>query len=220
MGFSNQWKRKAVAAHQGRAHARVQTSWGPRCLRRASARRFEISELRAHRLHLGEERQGHRKNIPPARRSRQRAPQARHYFADEPLPGAYRFRTRLSANAPARQNSLYDAGLGRPADFCAVHEPSREVALLVSEISGESNPRSLRLCGHAHLDQDESKRRVARLQRLRRTSRRPTTSYFPAITIRIASVYATCSCSRIRAASVRSLSPSSTGTAFCTMIAP
>jgi eukaryotic-like serine/threonine-protein kinase len=49
---------------------------------------------------------------------------------------------------------------------------------------------------------------------------RPAISNFPPSTILMASVYATCSCSRMRAARVCSSSLSRTGTAFCTMIAP
>src|SRR5208282_5553871 len=47
------------------------------------------------------------------------------------------------------------------------------------------------------------------------TSRLPTISNFPSSTILIASEYATCSCSRMRAASVCSSSESSTGTVLC-----
>src|SRR5579864_2637768 len=49
---------------------------------------------------------------------------------------------------------------------------------------------------------------------------RPSTWKLPPSTVLIASVYATCSCSKIRAASVCSSSESSTGTVFCTIIAP
>jgi len=52
------------------------------------------------------------------------------------------------------------------------------------------------------------------------TKRRPATVNFPFRTTLIASVYAMCSCFRIRAASACSSSASNTGTVFCTMIAP
>src|SRR5580704_7830218 len=52
------------------------------------------------------------------------------------------------------------------------------------------------------------------------TNRLPLIRNFPSNTILIASVYATCSCSKIRADSVCSSSESSTGTVFCTTMAP
>ena len=142
------------AAHQSGAHAREQASRRPRRLRATPARRTQIPELRADRFHFRPERQRHGENLSAARRSCHRAPQARDYLANEPLHRARRLRTRLGPHAPAREDSVHDASLGRSANLHPLHQPRREAPLFLPAFSGKSNPRSLRLRRHPDLDQE------------------------------------------------------------------
>ena len=61
----------------------------------------------------------------------------------------------------ARENSLHDAGLGRPAHLRPLHQPRREAALLLPALPGKPDPRSLRLRRHADLDQKQSEEYVS-----------------------------------------------------------
>jgi len=101
---------------------------------------------------------GTEKNLADARKKLQRTPQACDHLADEPLPRARRLRTRLRPGAPARQDSLYDAGICRPPYIRALHQPRRKAPLFLSALFGKPNPRSLRLRRHTDLDQEPSQR--------------------------------------------------------------
>src|SRR5579864_6365375 len=81
------------------------------------------------------------------------------------------------------------------------------------------------LCTPSHLDRSSAAKNAAQDDKAVQYAQiflnlRPSTWNLPPSTILIASVYATCSCSKIRVANACSSSESSTGTVFCTMIAP
>ncbi len=96
--------------------------------------------------------QEHRQTLFHAGAGSARAPQARRHRRDEPLPQPHRLRARLRAHVEAGEDSLHDAGSGVAADLHPVHRPRGEAALLLSEISGEPDSRSVWVCGHADLD--------------------------------------------------------------------
>ena len=61
------------------------------------------------------------------------------------------------ASVPARQrvqDLLHDAGRGRAADFRPFHRPQSEAALLLPALSGKPDSQSVRIRGHADLDQE------------------------------------------------------------------
>ena len=60
--------------------------------------------------------------------------------ADEPLHRARGLRTSLRPDAPAREDSLHDAGLGRSANVRAIHQSRRKAALFLPAIPGKSDP--------------------------------------------------------------------------------
>jgi GTPase len=76
------------------------------------------------------------------------------YVGDEPLHRNRGLRARLGAHALARENSIYDPGVGGAADVCALHQPCGEAALFLPAILGEPDPRGLWLSGDANLDQE------------------------------------------------------------------
>ena len=61
------------------------------------------------------------------------------------------------ASVPARQQVriyLHDPGGGRAADFRHLHRPQSKAALCLPALSGKPDSQSLRICGHADLDQE------------------------------------------------------------------
>ena len=55
-------------------------------------------------------------------------------------------------DALAGEDSLHDAGLGRAADVCALHQPRREAALFLPAVFGEPDSEGFRIFGDADLD--------------------------------------------------------------------
>ena len=80
---------------------------------------------------------GTEKIFPLLEEGRHRTPQARNHIADEPLHRARRFRASLSPDAPACEDSLHDASLGRPTDVRSLHQPRGKTALFLPAVSGE-----------------------------------------------------------------------------------
>src|SRR5207302_9376582 len=74
----------------------------------------------------------------------------------------------LGPCAPAREDFVHDASLGRPTNLRPLHQPSREAAFFLSALSGKPDPRSLRLPRHPYLDQEPSQKFVADSRRIKK----------------------------------------------------